>query len=77
MAFNRNNYKTSIDYLTSAIKRDDSYADAYYFRGLAFHNKNAARINQDHTDRDACNDWRKARSRGNKEAGRLIDKYCR
>lgn len=61
-------YPSAITDYTAAIALDPENSDAYYNRGAAYHfsgNKNA------------CNDWQKAQSLGNKRSADMLKEYCK
>jgi tetratricopeptide (TPR) repeat protein len=61
-------YKSAINDYSTVIAIDPKNSDAYYNRGAAY---------QFAEDKNACNDWRKAQSLGNKRAGEMLEKYCK
>ena len=61
-------YKKAIKDFTKAIKLKPDYAEAYYNRGVTY------RILDD--IKNSCEDWKKARELGYKDADFLIEKYC-
>lgn len=61
-------YKKAINDFSKAIKLKPDYAEAYYNRGVTY------RILDDINK--SCNDWKKAKELGYKEADVLIEKYC-
>lgn len=63
------NVQKAIEDFTKAITIDPDYSEAYFNRGLT-------QI-QTGNSNGACYDWNKASQLGNKQAGELLNKYCR
>jgi len=61
-------YKSAISDYSAVIAIDPKNPDAYYNRGAAY---------QYSGSKNACNDWQKALSLGNKKAAELLNQYCK
>jgi len=61
-------YKSAIGDYSTVISLEPKNSDAYYNRGAAY---------QFTGDKNACNDWRKAQSLGNKKAAEVLKNYCK
>jgi tetratricopeptide (TPR) repeat protein len=61
-------YRAAIADYTKVISIDPSKSDAYFNRGAAC---------QYSGDKNACNDWLKAKSLGNKKADAMLEEYCK
>ena len=60
-------YTSAVNDYTTAISLNPKSANAYYNRGAAY---------QLAGNKNACNDWLKAQSLGDKRAGEMLKKYC-
>jgi tetratricopeptide (TPR) repeat protein len=61
-------YTSAITDYTQVISLSPENSDAYYNRGAAY---------QFMDDKNACNDWQKAESLGNKKAVEMLKEYCK
>jgi tetratricopeptide (TPR) repeat protein len=63
------NYRDAMEDFNKAISIKPDYADAYLGRGTCRFNLNETA--------EACRDWQKARSLGNRQAENMIRMYCK
>jgi tetratricopeptide (TPR) repeat protein len=61
-------YTSAVADYTTVISLNPESSDAYYNRGAAY---------QFMDDKNACNDWQKAESLGNKKAIDMLKEYCK
>ncbi len=67
--FEKENYKNAIIYYTAGIQKDPKHIPSYYHRGISYKKTGKLEL--------ACADWKKAKELGDKEAEKLITKYCK
>jgi TonB family protein len=67
--YNKEKYKKAISSFTKSIEKNKNVASSYYQRGVC-HNKLS-------NDKQACEDWKKAKELGDTKVDGVLEKFCK